>query len=179
MLKRLLITLCLLLLAISAQARVDDLYVVGQLGYSASHFGGFNNRGFIAERLGIGYNFLTNVAAEIGYTHFRDSTVLNQRIRQYDVDMMAVGMIPLLDHFVAYSKLGVADMNGEYLITQQPTQRMHSWRFAHAMGLRYIFNAYLGAGFEWYHVTGKAGLLADHRGLPIADLYSVQLFIRF
>lgn len=133
MLKKVLVVAALASLAGVANAADNGVYLNGQLGYGNSHYStsdissdfvnssGVDKTG-MAGRLAIGYQFTQNFAAELGYSKFsnvkfKDISALGYNlgkgtIKQYAIDLVAKGIMPISNGFGVFGTLGGAYLNG-------------------------------------------------------------------
>jgi len=89
----------------------NDIYATADLSSASyTNVSPFPNPGKFG--LGVGYQFTPNVAAEVGYHMFGDSTsvqgALSQTIKVSSFTVAAVGSYPLNAQFSAIGKLGMA-----------------------------------------------------------------------
>lgn len=98
-------------LSTSAFAAGNNFYATADLSSASyTNVGQFKSPGKFG--IGAGYQFTPNVAAEVGYHMFGDSTLtqgaLSQTIKVSSLTVAAVGSYPINNQFAAIGKLGVA-----------------------------------------------------------------------
>jgi len=111
----------LLSASIATPALADNtgkFYVAGDLGSATySNIGGWPNPGVV--RIAGGYHFSPQVAAEIGYSKFGDSTLTGPggsgTLSASSFQVAAIGTLPLSTQFDLLGKIGIA--NNSYNVT--------------------------------------------------------------
>lgn len=190
MLKKLLVTSALVALTTvgfsSANAAANGIYVNGQLGYANTNYDSptplinVDSTGF-AWRAAGGYQFTQNWAAELGYTSFPNTDVSLAKsdqhlghIKQYAIDLVAKGILPVGNSFGLFGTLGAAYLNakadtifgkGDSTSKIQPT---------FGLGASYDITNNLPVTVSWQHIQKTGG-----SNLKNTDFYSVGLEYHF
>jgi hypothetical protein len=108
-----------ILAVIAVPAMADNtgtFYIAGDLGTATySNMEPFSNPGVI--RIAGGYNFSSNLAAEVGYSVFGDSTITgpggSATLSAASFQIAAVGTLPLSPQFDLIGKLGLSSNNAK------------------------------------------------------------------
>lgn len=190
MLKKILVTSALVALTTvgfsSANAAANGIYVNGQLGYANTNYDSptprlnVDSTGF-AWRAAGGYQFTQNWAAELGYTSFpnTDFTVkgLNldlANVKQYAIDLVAKGMLPVSNGFGLFGTLGAAYLHAKadtFLGNAGSTSKIQP---TFGLGASYDITNNLPVTVSWQHIQKTGG-----SDLKNTDFYSVGLEYHF
>lgn len=118
-----------------AQQTVPGFYIgaeVGQADFGSEHDTSFKILG--------GYQFHRNIAAEIGYGLLFDKSGAEVTA----LELVAVGMFPVMDKLSVIGKLGFANVDVE-----TPAGSDDKTELTFGVGLQYDFTRNLGARLQW------------------------------
>jgi OOP family OmpA-OmpF porin len=159
----------------AANAADNGIYLNGQLGYGHTHYNGADNSsGGFAQRVAGGYQVTQNFAAELGYTHFKDTTFSPGKIQQYAIDLVAKGMLPLTGDFGVFGTLGGAYLNGKASISGESSNTNSNFWPTFGLGAKYDFTNSVPVTFSWQRIQ-KVGT----SNLKSTDLFSLGLEYHF
>jgi OOP family OmpA-OmpF porin len=172
----------------AANAALPGYYVGGQLGWANTHLDDNIPSGItvddtgLAGRLFTGYQFNQNFAAELGYTHFSKSDVKVTGfgkigdIKEYAVDLVAKGIMPLNNGISLYGKLGPAWLKGDASNSLDGTSSDESKVYpTFGVGVSYDLTPNVPVDLSWNRIQRVGG--SDN--IPSTDLFSLGIAYNF
>jgi opacity protein-like surface antigen len=177
-----------LFITATASAAVEGPYIGGALGWGDVHQTDFVNKANtasglnsgLAGRVFAGLQFQPNIAAEMGYSKFRDAKfnssttsnagltteAYNATIKSYAVDLVAKIIVPLQNGFNIYGKVGGAYLNeantsnevdtitGTTVTTTTSSQSMtlHKVLPTYGLGASFNVNKNVSTDISWMHI---------------------------
>lgn len=173
----------------AANAALPGFYAGGQLGYGHTSWTNSDlhvnsasiDQDGLAGRVFGGFEFNENWAAELGYTRFPNTDVKNINgvagnngdiNNQYDIDLVAKGILPLANSFSMYGKLGGAyakASSSRDLITS--SSRVYP---TFGVGLSYDITPNVPVDLSWNRVQK-----VNNGPIPSTDLFAVGVAYNF
>jgi OmpA-OmpF porin, OOP family len=190
-----------IVVATSANASDDGVYVGGQLGYGKVHTfdtnitraaGGFKESqkdDGIAGRLFAGFQINPNFAVEAGYTKFSDATDkvsgsgvdAKMTLEAQAIDVSAKGIIPLQNGFSIYGKLGGAYLYEKADVkitafgeTDKAHESENQFYPTFGLGVNYDINKNVSTDLSWTRIQ-KVG----NKDLESTDFFGLGLAYHF
>lgn len=176
MLKKILVGTILATLSSATLAAAPGFYLEGQLGWSKANYSttdsDFVNAGLTSSgvdtsglggRVGAGYQFNQNWAAELGYTRYANVKYKNTSysgvnygdltLKNSTIDIVGKGILPLDNGFNVFGKLGLAyaKVSADFLGSRNVATDS-KWRPTYGVGAGYDFNQNVTADVSWMRV---------------------------
>ena len=171
----------------AATAALPGFYVGGQAGLGNTHYtsddvdginsASIDNTNFAGRLLG-GYQFDNNWAFEMGYTQFTQSRFTNIQpgnvsgnIKEYSVDALGKGILPLDNGFGLFGELGLAYVSAKS--SGGISGSAHHINPAFGAGASYDVTANIPVFIAWNHTQKLGG------DVPNTDLFSLGVAYNF